>query len=70
MDIFGYSFEEISSMQQRTFKSKTIDTSIPSDDITKYAVSDKEALEKYGLDGLKEKGFFGIIDRLTRSNII
>ena len=40
-------------------------------DLTKLAVSppteeDRELLAKHGMNGLKEMGFWGVIDRLTK----
>jgi len=62
--IFGYEWDDIQAAQQkRGSLQKTIDISSatgrpPATD------ADRELLAKHGIDGLKEMGFFGVIDRL------
>ena len=65
--IFGYSFEEIQSMQQKKY--------VPSV-VTGFHVKsalkegDKEKLAKHGKDGLEKLGLFGVLDRLKQNGLI
>lgn len=65
--IFGYSWEEIQSRQQGTYKSKTINGPIVKPQATD---EDIAMLKQFGLEGLKEKQFFGVIGRLETSGLI
>lgn len=65
--LFGYSFDEIRNAQQGHRLGKVIDTSKPA---TKYDPEcerqDLELLHKYGEEKLREMGYMGVIDRLSR----
>lgn len=62
--IFGYTWDQIQSAQQGGSLSQAIDTSAPP---AKSSASpdDMSMLEKHGIDGLKEKQLFGVLDRLS-----
>lgn len=65
MQIFGRSWDEIQVMQQGgparkvVFGPKPVATD-----------GDRALLAEYGVEGLKAKGFWGVIDRLTTSELI
>lgn len=64
--IFGKTWEEIRAIQQKTFTANTIKPG-PMPVATS---QDIDLLKEYGIDGLREKQFFGVIDRLQNSEII
>lgn len=61
--IFGHSWEDIQSMQQGKYTPRTISNS--TDGKKPATESDHEMLKKHGVDGLRELGFFGVLDRLN-----
>jgi len=65
--IFGYTWESIQARQQGTYKPELVPNTITKPQATE---EDIKQLKTIGLSGLKTKGFFGIIDRLTNSNLI
>ena len=65
--IFGYSWESIQARQQGTYKPDLVSHTTTKPQATE---EDIKQLKAIGLSGLKTKGFFGIIDRLTNSNLI
>ncbi len=65
--IFGKSWDEISSMQQKTHKSNRISGAIVKPIATD---KDKALLTDKGIDWLTNEQFFGVIDRLRNSNLI
>ena len=66
--IFGYDWEDIQRAQQGGRLSRPV---VPSDGISKLqAEADDEALAQFGVQGLVDRGFFGVIDRLRRSGKI
>ncbi len=65
--ILGRTWEEIQSIQQGTHAAKIVSGSFVH---SKATDADIMNLEKYGGDGLREKQFHGVIDRLTTSGLI
>ena len=66
--IFGYSFEEIRRAQQGGRLGRVVDVSKPAaldGDLTK----DQALLDEHGIEGLKAKGFFGVLDRIQRAGL-
>ena len=68
--IFGYTWEQIQRCQQGGALSELCGRHAigAKDDICKDG--DIEALDEHGAEGLRAKGLFGIIDRLTRSGLM
>lgn len=60
--IFGKTWEEIQNMQQKTYQPSIVDTSVPGKQLA--TKNDIALLEKYGEAGLKEKKYYGVLDRL------
>ena len=65
MQIFGYSWEEI-QVKQQGGKARKVDF-VPKPEATD---GDRAMLAEFGIEGLKAKGFFGVIDRLTTSGLV
>lgn len=65
MQIFGRSWDEIQVIQQGG-QARKVDFG-PAPEATQ---RDRSMLAELGLEGLKAKGFFGIIDRLSTSGLI
>lgn len=65
MQIFGRSWNEIQVMQQGG-PARKVDFG-PAPEAT---AGDRALLAEYGVAGLKAKGFWGVIDRLTTSGLI
>lgn len=69
--IFGYTFDEISAAQQKRGRlGHAIDTTKPAADDMHRLEADRALLSEHGADGLRERGFFGVLDRLTRAGLI
>lgn len=70
--ILGYTWDEINAVQHKTGTlSKRIDTSKPATIYDKdNASKDLELLSTHGKDKLREMGYFGVLDRLTRAGLI
>lgn len=68
-DIFGYSFEEIQSMQQKQYKPKTVDMAEPTFDPVQEK-ADVAMLNGMGEAKLREIGYFGVLDRLQRNGYL
>ena len=68
--IFGYKWEDIQQAQQGEALSKIVPlaAAMAKDDIC--TEKDLELVETIGIAGIKEKGFFGVLDRLQRAGII
>ena len=64
--IFGYEFEQIKRAQQG---GRLSDPVIPKDD-SHYLPHDKQLLEQYGENKLREMGYLGVIDRLERHGVL
>jgi hypothetical protein len=64
MKILGYDWERIQAVQR---KERPLHDTIPTDRVArpKATPEDYELLEKHGEDGLREMGFFGVLDRLA-----
>jgi len=68
-DIFGYTWEQIQVAQSGgKLTAGMIDTSKPIDN--SLMVGDLELLVEHGADGLRAKGFMGVVDRLQRNGNI
>lgn len=65
MQIFGRSWNEIQVMQQGG-PARKVDFG-PAPEATD---RDRAMLAEFGIEGLKAKGFFGVIDRLTTSGLV
>jgi hypothetical protein len=66
--IVGKTWEEIQAMQQKTYKPKLVDTSVSGKkEATK---EDIALLKKHGEAGLKEKEFYGTLERLETSGLL
>ncbi len=65
--IMGRTWSQIQAMQQGTYKPETISGPIVKPTATE---ADINLLKEHGIDGLKEKQFHGVIDRLTNSGIV
>ncbi len=65
--IFGYEWEEIQARQQGTYKAPVIRGPVKKPEAT---ASDKTLLSEFGEEGLREKQFFGVLDRLHNSGLI
>ena len=65
MQIFGRSWDEIQVMQQGG-QARKVDFE-PAPEATD---RDRAMLAEFGIEGLKAKGFFGVIDRLTTSGLV
>ena len=65
MQIFGRSWSDIQVMQQGG-PTRKVDFG-PAPEATP---GDRALLAEYGVEGLKAKGFWGVIDRLTTSGLI
>jgi hypothetical protein len=61
-NIFGYSWSDIQRAQQGGRLSRPIDTSKQSPD---YTESDRALLAEHGEQGLRDMGYFGVLDRLN-----
>jgi len=62
----GYTWEQIQAAQRGgRLSSGTIDTSKPVDH--SLLDGDLELLAEHGMDGLRAKGFMGVVDRLQRN---
>jgi hypothetical protein len=61
-NIFGYSWSDIQRAQQGGRLSRPIDTSKQSHD---YSESDRALLAEHGEQGLRDMGYFGVLDRLN-----
>ena len=69
--IFGYTWEQIQNAQQGKALGQTLPAIVDKagkDDIC--SRDDLDLFEKHGESGLKEKQFFGVIDRLTQAGVI
>lgn len=64
--IFGKTWEEIQDMQQKKYRPKVATSS----SLPMATEDDVNLLRKYGLAGLEEKQFYGVIDRLKNSGIV
>lgn len=67
MEIFGYTEKEIMDWQQRKPPIFSVDRKIydPKTGRRKPSEEDYALLEKWGIHGLREQGYFGVLDRLT-----
>ena len=67
--IFGYTWEQIQKAQQNGVLGEIvpIQAQMAKDDIC--TKKDLELFEKYGIKGLIEKQFYGVLDRLQRAGI-
>ena len=66
--IFGYDWEDIQRAQQGGRLGRVIDTrQDPHASDAQHLESDIKLLEQYGVDGLREKQYFGVLDRLERA---
>ena len=68
--IFGYTFEEIQAAQQGMPLTRALPLAAQ---VAKEALctsEDMDLFNKHGETGLKEKQFYGVIDRLVRAGII
>ena len=65
--IFGYTWEQIQKAQQGGTLQSFVPFDIPQIVCTK---EDIALFEEYGESGLKEKQFYGVIDRLAKAGII
>lgn len=65
--IFGYEWDDIRRMQQ-----KLPPLEMPDQKVVKKICTqrDLDMLFKYGERGLKDRGYYGIIDRLQRAGIL
>jgi hypothetical protein len=61
--IFGHDWEDIRDMQQKNYVPRTVDVS--KDARPGPTESDHYLLAQHGVDGLKEMGYFGVLDRLN-----
>jgi len=70
--IFGYGWDDIQRAQQGGSLSRKVDTSRPMDsDMTPDRLrADEALLNEHGVDGLKAKEFFGVLDRLKRAGLL
>ena len=66
--IFGYEWEDIDAMQRGTYKPRPIN--LTKSGRPEATQSDKDLLEEHGVDGLKKKGLFGVLDRLQGSGLL
>lgn len=66
-NIFGYTWDEIKLAQQCGVLGRTI-----SGEINKPLATDddREMLERYGEAELRNRGYFGVLDRLKNSQLI
>lgn len=68
-DIFGYTWEQIQAAQRKEGRlssgkidlSKQVDHSLHA--------GDRELLAQHGIEGLRAKGFMGVIDRLEHNGL-
>lgn len=65
--IFGYTWEEIQQLQQGTFKRKYITSESKPIPLSK---EEFDLFNNVGLQGLENMGYFGLIDRIQRLNLI
>lgn len=67
--IFGYTWEQIQAAQQGKSLHQVVplQAQMAKDDIC--TKTDLELLEKHGIDGLIEKKFYGVLDRLQQAGI-
>lgn len=65
--IFGRDWEDIKLMQMGKYVRKTINLNAKKREATD---DDKELLEKHGEEGLRQKGFHGVLDRLETSGLL
>ena len=66
--IFGYSFEDIRRAQQGGRLCRAIDLHNPA--ISQASDSDRALLAEHGAQGLRDRGFFGTIDRLETAGLM
>lgn len=67
-DFFGHTWTEIQEMQQGKWKPKVIDVAKPSTEGEEaHLESDLAMLAEHGEEGLRDKGFFGVLGRLERA---
>ena len=65
--IMGKSWGDIQAMQQGTYKAPRITGDIEKPKATE---ADITMLNDLGLEAIKSKGLFGVIDRLTNSGVV
>lgn len=66
--IFGYSFEDISRAQQGGRLCRAIDLNNPT--TNQVRDGDRALLAEHGAQGLRDRGFFGTIDRLETAGLM
>lgn len=65
--IFGYSWDAIKEAQKGKGLGRTVSYEQPKEILMD---GDMELFEDFGLEGLKERQFYGVIDRLTRAGVL
>lgn len=70
--IFGLTWDQIQRAQRGQGYRDRIDTSKPAFKAAtpEEAEGDRQLLEKHGEQGLRDRGYFGVIDRLQRAGLI
>ncbi len=66
--IFGYSFNDIKRAQQGGRLCRVIDLDSPA--MMQVSDSDRALLAEHGAQGLRDRGFFGTIDRLETAGLM
>ncbi len=66
--IFGYSFDDIKRAQQGGRLCRAIDLNAPA--MMQVSDSDRALLAEHGVQGLRDRGFFGTIDRLETAGLM
>ena len=68
--IFGYTWDEIQAAQQGKPLRKKLPQKEPGAEHDVCLPGDVDLLTRYGLKELENRGYHGVIDRLTRAGII
>ena len=66
--IFGYSFDDIKRAQQGGRLCREIDLNAPA--MRQVSDSDRALLAEHGAQGLRDRGFFGTIERLEGAGLM
>ena len=66
--IFGYSFDDIKRAQQGGRLYRAIDLNAPA--MMQVSDSDRALLAEHGEQGLRDRGFFGTIERLEAAGLM
>ncbi len=66
--IFGYSFDDIKRAQQGGRLCRAIDLNAPA--MMQVIDSDRALLAEHGSQGLRDRGFFGTIERLEAAGLM